>query len=104
MKVTRVQYTVRSDFVGENKRNIEAVMSELRALGDNDVRYAAYLHDDGKTFMHLVHYNTAAAEHLPVSLESFKHFRARLQDHLEAPPKSETFALTQSSFPMFQGP
>jgi hypothetical protein len=101
MKITRVQYTVRSDFVAENQRNIEAVMSELRTRGDNDVRYAAYLHDDGKTFMHLVHYNTAAAEHLPASLEAFRHFRARLKDHLEAPPKSETFGLVQSSVPMF---
>ena len=62
MKVTRVQYTVRSEFVEENKQNIEAVMRELRALGNNDVRYAVYLHDDGKTFMHLVHQNTAEAE------------------------------------------
>jgi hypothetical protein len=102
MKVTRVQYTVRSDFVEENKRNIEAVMGELRALGDNDVRYAAYLHDDGRTFMHLVHHNTVESESLPVSLESFKHFRARLKDHLEVPPKSEAFALVQSSDAIFQ--
>jgi hypothetical protein len=102
MKVTRVQYTVRSDFVEENKRNIEAVMSELRARGDNDVRYAVYLHDDGKTFMHLVHHNTVESERLPVALESFKHFRARLQDHFEVPPKSETFALVQSSGAIFK--
>jgi hypothetical protein len=101
MKITRVQYSVRSDFVAENKRNVEAVMHELRALGYNDVRYTAYLHEDGKTFMHLVHHNTIESERLPVSLESFKHFRARLKDHLEAPPKSETFALVQSSIPIF---
>lgn len=101
MKVTRVQYTVRSDFIEENKRNIEAVMNELRALSDNDVRYAVYLHDDGRTFMHLVHHNTEAAERLPTSLESFKHFRARLKDHVEVPPKSEVFALAQSSVAIF---
>jgi hypothetical protein len=101
MKVTRVQYTVHSEFVAENTRNIEAVMRELRALGDNDVRYAAYLHDDGKTFMHLVHCNTVESERLPASLESFKHFRARLGEHLEGPPKVETFALTHASTPIF---
>jgi hypothetical protein len=101
MKVTRVQYSVRSDFVEENKRNIEAVMSELRALSDNDVHYAAYLHDDGKTFMHLVHHKTADAERLPASLDSFNHFRTRLSAHLEVTPKVETFALTQSSVPIF---
>jgi hypothetical protein len=56
MKVTRVQYTVRGDFVAENKANIEAVMRELRALGRADVQYAVYLHDDARTFMHLVHH------------------------------------------------
>ena len=101
MKVTRVQYTVRSEFVAENKRNIEAVMEELRALGNGDVRYAAYLHGDGKTFMHLVHQNTADAERLPTSLESFKRFQARLKDNLEIPPKVEMFELAQSSVPIF---
>jgi hypothetical protein len=101
MKITRVQYTVRSDFVEENKRNIEAVMNELRVLADDDVRYAVYLHDDGKTFMHLVHQNTAAAERLPTSLESFKHFRTRLKDQFEVPPKTETFTLVQSSVSVF---
>jgi hypothetical protein len=101
MKITRVQYTVRSDFVEENKRNIEAMMNELRTLSDDDVRYAVYLHDDGKTFMHLVHHNSLEAERLPASLESFKHFRRQLKDRLEAPPKSEAFNLMQSSAPIF---
>ena len=101
MKVTRVQYTVRSDFVEENKTNIDAVMSELRALANSDVQYAVYLHGDGKTFMHLVHQNTPEAEALPTSLGSFKHFQTRLKENLEVPPKVETFALVQSAMPMF---
>ena len=101
MKVTRVQYTVRSEFVEENRQNIEAVMRELRALGNADVRYAVYQHDDGKTFMHFVHHNTADAERLPTSLESFKHFQARLKQNLEVAPKVETLALVESSVPIF---
>jgi hypothetical protein len=101
MKVTRVQYTVRSDFADENKKNIEAVMSELRALGRNDVKYAAYVHGDGKTFMHLAHQNTADAEKFPTSLESFKRFQARLKENLEVPPKVETLEPVQSSPPTF---
>lgn len=101
MKVTRVQYTVRSDFAEENKSNINAVMQELRSLGSNDVQYAVYLLSDGKTFMHLVHQNTAEVERLPTSLSSFKHFQARLKDNLEVPPKVETLAQLQSATPMF---
>jgi hypothetical protein len=101
MKVTRVQYTVHGDFVAENKANIEAVMRELRALGNSEVQYAVYLHGDGKTFMHLVHQNNTEAEQLPTSLGSFKHFQSRLKENLEVAPKVETFALVQSAMPMF---
>lgn len=101
MKVTRVQYTVRSDFVAENKANIAAVMRELRQQGNADVRYAVYLHQDGRTFMHLAHQNSTEAERLPTSLESFKRFQARLKKNLEIAPKVETFELVESALPMF---
>src|SRR6266436_1656769 len=100
MKVFRVQYTVRSDFVEENKKNTEAVMRELRALNKKDLRYVQYLHEDGKTFMHLVHYNTAEAENELAALQSFKLFRAQLNGQFEVEPKSETFALVHSSAPI----
>lgn len=101
MKVTRVQYTVRSDFVAESRANIDAVMQELRALGNSDVRYAVYLLGDGKTFMHLAHQNSVEAEQFPTSLSSFKHFQTRLKENLEVPPKVETLALVQSATPVF---
>lgn len=96
MKVTRVQYTVKPDFVERNKANIRAVMSELRALDAGDVRYASYLLDDRKTFMHLVHQNSKDAENLPGRLETFKHFQAQLKQNLEIPPKVETFELVDA--------
>jgi len=77
------------------------VMRELRALGRADVQYAVYLHDDARTFMHLVHQNSTEAEALPTSLGSFKHFQTRLKENLEVPPKVESFALVQSAMPMF---
>jgi D-mannonate dehydratase len=101
MKVTRVQYTVRSEFAEQNRQNIAAVMSELRALGRSDVTYAVYVQDDGKTFMHLAHQNTAEAERFPTSLESFNRFQAQLKENLEIPPRVEAFALVQSSAPVF---
>lgn len=101
MKVTRVQYTVQPDFAEQNKENIEVVMSELRALNNNDLKYASYVLDDGKTFMHLVHHNSKNAEHLPASLESFKHFQTQLKAHLEIPPKAEILELVESSFNVF---
>jgi hypothetical protein len=51
--------------------------------------------------MHLAQQNTAEAEKLPTSLESFKRFQAQLKDNLEVAPKVETFGLVQSSTPIF---
>src|ERR1043165_721122 len=101
MKVTPVQYTVRSDFVAENRANIASVRQELCALGNSGVRYAVYLLGDGKTFMHLVHQNSAEAEQLPTSLSAFKHFQTRLKENLEVPPKIETLTLVQPATPIF---
>lgn len=101
MKVTWVRYTVRAEFAEANKRNIEAVMRELRATGSNDVKYAVYLQQDGRTFMHVVHQSTTEAERYPTSLESFKTFQAQLKLNLEVPPKVEVLALVESSAPIF---
>jgi hypothetical protein len=101
MKVTRVQYTVRAEFVEDNRRNIAAVMRQLRAVGGNDVKYAVYLQQDGRTFTHVVHQNTTEAEQFPTSLESFKTFQAQLKSNLEVPPKVEALDLVESSAPIF---
>ena len=101
MKVTRVQYTVRENFADENRKNIAAVMTELRALGRNDVRYAVYLQADGRTFIHVVHQRTSEAEPFPTSLASFRHFQAQLKQNLDIPPKVEQLALVDAATPVF---
>lgn len=101
MKVIRVQYTVRSEFAGRNMRNIEAVMRELRAQNCDGVRYAAYVHSDGKTFMHLVHHADTDAERFPASLPAFRQFQAQLKENLETPPRVESFTLADASAPIF---
>ena len=45
MKVTRVGYTVRAEFVEENKRNIAAVMRQLREeFGSHRVADPGHFH------------------------------------------------------------
>ncbi|MDA1190470.1 MAG: hypothetical protein O3A46_02160 [Candidatus Poribacteria bacterium] len=97
----RVQYTVRAEFADRNQENINAVMTELRSLGNDDVQYASYRLEDGKTFMHLVHYNSEDAEELPSSLASFAHFQKELRPNLETPPDAQDLELVGSSFEIF---
>jgi hypothetical protein len=101
MKISRVQYTIQPNFVEQNKKNIEAVMSELRTINHPGFKYASYILDDGKTFMHLVHHSSPESEHLPGSLESFQHFQAQLSGHFEVPPKAESLELVEASFNLF---
>ena len=101
MRISRVQYTIQADFVEQNKKNIEAVMRELRTINQPGFKYACYVLDDGKTFMHLVHHNSPESDYLPGSLESFKHFQAELSAHFEVPPKAESLELVQASFNLF---
>jgi hypothetical protein len=101
MKVVRVQYTVRPEYAEQNKANIEAVTQELRARGRDDVKYAAYLRDDGKTFMHVGHFNSPAAEGMLTGLEAFNRFRTELAANLEVAPKVETFAVAHASWTIF---
>ena len=101
MKTIRVQYTIKEEFAEQNKANIRAVMEELRGIGSTDTKYSSYVHEDGKTFMHVVQYKDGANESLPANLESFKHFQKELKENIEVPPKADTFGLVDASFELF---
>ena len=57
MEAIKVQYTVRPEFVEENKANIQRVMDRLRADPIEGIRYASFTLDDGNTFVHLNFFN-----------------------------------------------
>ena len=97
MKVTKVEYTVRKDFIETNKANIGKVMEELRATNNHDVKYMAFLKDDGKSFMHLVLSANDEAGKIISGLSAFQHFRKELNSGVEVKPVAENFHLVHSS-------
>jgi hypothetical protein len=103
MKITRIQYTVRSDFAEQNKQNIANVMQELGSLNHPGIRYSAYVLDDGKSFMHFVVFtDEEAGKNVINSLASFKRFQSDLKaSNPEVPPKFEDLALVGSSYKFF---
>ena len=98
MKTVKVQYTVKEGFVETNKANIAAVMAELRSLDDTGVKYAVFLREDGRSFMHLATTRDEEAGTVIASLESFKRFREQLQTGAETKPSQEDLVLVDSSF------
>jgi len=79
MKIVRVQYTTRPEFAARNSENIAAVAAEVRALALPGTQYTCYLLPDGKTFMHLDHFENEEAHERLTALASFKKFAAELE-------------------------
>ena len=101
-RVVRVQYTAKADYVAHNKENIAKVMNDLRTANNPDIKYGAYLLEDGKTFMHFTHFANEEAVKLLMGLESFIKFQAELKANgLEVPPKTEPLSLVGSSYNIF---
>lgn len=78
MKIVHVQYTTRAEFAGRNRENIAAVAAEVRALNLPGTVYSCYLMPDGKTFMHLDHFDSEEAHERLQAMASFKKFAEEL--------------------------
>ncbi len=102
MRGVKVQYTVREEYAETNKRNIAAVMSELRTLDDDSIRYSAHTLDDGRTFVHIAFYKNENGSAIVNGLESFKRFQAQLKESKpEVPPQVEDLHLVASAYDIF---
>lgn len=102
MKIVRVQYTTRPEYAATNQENIRQVVNELRALNHPGINYSTYLLPDGKTFMHLDHFENEAAHETLQALESFKKFADELwASKMEVEPVLELPSLVASSEDFF---
>ncbi len=102
MKIIRVSYTVRADYVAQNKANIAQVMQDLRALDNPNTKYAAYLEEDGVTFMHFAQYPDEKTAKLINELPAFAKFRSELKaSEPISPPESNNMSLVGSAFDIF---
>jgi len=98
MKVVRVMYTVRLEYVATNQANIAGIVEELKQLKHPGIKYGAWLLPDGKTFMHFDQLENEAAHEVLTSLESFKKFATDLEaSGMEVEPKLELLTLSAST-------
>ena len=77
MKITRHRYTVKPEFVEQNRQNLAEFIAALTAISTPGLSYRVFLEEDGQTFLHLV-----ASEDDPsaviTGLPSFKKFQSEL--------------------------
>lgn len=89
MKIVRVQYQVKEEYVAQNKANIEKVMQALRDQRVDGMTYSSYYLGDGR-FMHLNHIREASAQEALSNLQEFNDFRMALKASGPIqPPQSE---------------
>lgn len=98
MKIVRVQYTTRPDYVAINQQNIAAVVAELKVLNHPGIKYGTWLLPDGKTFMHFDQFESEEAHLILQELPSFKKFAEELEaSGWEVEPKLELLSLVAST-------
>ncbi len=79
MQAVKVQNTVKSDYIDQNKKNINAVMNFLKENPIEGMYYACYQLEDNNSFMHV---NVARNQEIMSKLsdvEAFKFFRESLK-------------------------
>lgn len=98
MKAVKVEYQVKDEFIEQNKRNIEAVIEELKSRGDVGVKYFANIKEDGKTFVHINIMRDDVDSSVMSEMDSFKKFQKELGENVTVKPEVMPLKNIASSF------
>jgi quinol monooxygenase YgiN len=74
-----VTYTVRPEFVSDNKANVQKFLDDFKQLDQSAFEYKVYVKEDGVTFLHYSNYINEEVQHEVLNTPSFKEFQ-RLRD------------------------
>ena len=99
MKAVKVEYTVKEEYVTQNKANIRKVMDVLRANPIPGMQYSSFTKDDGNSFVHI---NMAIDDETRAKLSEVKEFN-EFRQALKAsgplsPPKSTELEIVGAGF------
>lgn len=74
-----VSYTVKPEFVTENKTNLQKFLDDFKNLDQETFEYKVYIKEDGVTFLHYSNYINEEVQHEVLNVPSFKEFQ-KLRD------------------------
>lgn len=94
----KVSYTVKPEFVEQNKHNINIFLTDFKQLKQLKFLYNVYLQDDGLTFLHISMYENEEVQQAILSTPSFLTFQQqRDESGLSVSPSVEKLSLFGSS-------
>jgi hypothetical protein len=70
-----VSYTVKPEFVSENKANIQKFLNDFKNLDQETFEYKVYVKEDGVTFLHYSNYINEEVQYEVLNVPSFKEFQ-----------------------------
>src|SRR4051812_23574110 len=79
-----ISYEVKEGEAERNEELIRAVFEEARGLGIEDLRYEAYVLDDGVSFVHVVEFPDG--ENPLAALPAFARYIAEVRERCAEPP------------------
>ncbi|MFD0941365.1 hypothetical protein [Pedobacter boryungensis] len=98
MVSVKVSYTVKQEFLAQNKQNINVFLADFKKLVDKNFLYNVYLEEDGLTFLHISMYENEEVQHQILNVPSFLQFQKERDDSgLENTPKVEILTSIGSS-------
>ena len=99
MKAVKVQYTVKPEYVEQNKANIRKVMETIKANPIEGMQYASFLLEDGQTFLHVNMAKDDETLSRLSNVKEFNDFRMALKASKPlSPPQSTTLTLVGAGF------
>ena len=99
MKAVKVQYTVKPEYVDQNKANIQKVMEAIKANPIEGMHYASFTLEDGQTFVHINMAKDGETMSKLSKVPEFKAFREALKASGPlSPPKSDALDLVGAGF------
>jgi hypothetical protein len=75
--ITRHRYTVKPEYVAQNRQNLDEFIAALTAASVPGLSYRVFLEEDGQTFLHLV-ISRDDPSAVITGLPSFKKFQSEL--------------------------
>ena len=103
MKIVKVTYTTKPEYVEQNKANISSVMNALEQLAHPGINYNTCLSADGKTFIHTAFFKSEEDEKVLLTHPAFKHFQEQLKaSGPEVAPKQELMTMVGTSKDVFK--
>lgn len=74
-----VTYTVKPEFVSENKSNVQKFLNDFKNLDQTKFEYNVFVKEDGVTFVHFSNYENEEVQNMVLNIPSFKEFQ-RIRD------------------------